>query len=145
MSSSHFQLRQNYKIINLSIAGIVLCIFIYSGLFSPQESKYPIPSFYTKLTGESSPSTGLSRSFSALIRGNIQEAENYNSAGLPIFLFFSIQLIFRALSYLLIKDHFSWLKYYILADIALSLIAFYLAFKPLILFTSKLFWENLVN
>lgn len=145
MSNSHLLLKQNYKIFNLSIAGIILCIFIYSGLFSPQKSHYPIPSFYTKITGENSPSTGLSRSFSALIRGNVQEAENYNSTGLPIFLFFFLQLIFRSVSYLQIKTDFLWIKGYILTDIILSATAFYLAFKPLILFTIKLFSENIVN
>ncbi|WP_372755055.1 DUF2752 domain-containing protein [Labilibaculum sp.] len=145
MSNSHLQLKQNYKIINLSLAGIILCIFIYSGLFSPQKSNHPIPSIYTKITGEKSPSTGLSRSFSALIRGDIQEAKNYNSEALPIFLFFFFQLIFRSLSSVLIKNNFSALKIYILTDITLSALTFYLTFRPLILFTIKLFSETIVN
>jgi hypothetical protein len=145
MSNSQFPAKQNYKIINLSLAGIILCIFIYSGLFSPEESKHPIPSFYTQITSQNSPSTGLSRSFSAILRGNLQQANTYNPFGLHIFLFFAIQFIFRSLSFILIKEKLSWIKPYIFMDITLSLIGFYLAFKPLILFTIKLFQKTIVN
>lgn len=143
--SNSSQTKQNYKIINLSLAGILFCIFIYSGIFSPEESKHPIPSFFTQITHENSPSTGLSRSFSAIIRGDIQLAKEFNPIGLHIFLYFALQFIFRVLSFLLIKETFSWIKPFISLDITLSIIGFYLAFKPLILFTIKLFWESIVN
>ncbi|MDM8159226.1 hypothetical protein QUH73_05260 [Labilibaculum sp. K2S] len=145
MSNSQYLAKQNYKIINLSLAGIILCIFIYSALFSPKECNHPIPSFYTQITNQISPSTGLSRSFSAIVRGDIPLAKTFNPYGLHIFLFFAFQFVFRVLSFTLIKDQFSLLKPYIFTDILLSAIGFYLAFKPLILFTLKLFQKSIVN
>lgn len=145
MSNSQHQAKQNYKIINLSLAGIILFIFIYSCLFSPQESKHPIPSFYTQITKAKSPSTGLSRSFSAIVRGDLPLAKTFNPYGVQIFLFFTFQFVFRVFSFILIKDQFSLIKPYIFADILLSVIGFYLAFKPLILFTIELFQKTIVN
>ncbi|WP_320020059.1 DUF2752 domain-containing protein [Labilibaculum manganireducens] len=145
MSNSQYSAKQNYKIINLSLAGIILCIFIYSALFSPKECNHPIPSFYTQITNEISPSTGLSRSFSAIVRGNLQQALAFNPFGVQIFLFFAFQFIFRILSFSLINDKFQLIKPTILMDIILSLIGFYLAFRPLILFTLKLFQKSIVN
>lgn len=145
MSNSQHLAKQNYKIINLSLAGIILVIFMYSGLYSPEESKYPIPSFYTQITNKTSPSTGLSRSFSAIVRGNLTLAKIFNPYGIQIFLFFAFQFVFRVFSFLLIKNQFSLIKPYIFADILLSGIGFYLAFKPLVFFTIELFQETVVN
>jgi len=145
MSNSQQLAKQNYKIINLSFAGIILFIFIYSCLFSPKGSKHPIPSFYTQITKQKSPSTGLSRSFSAIIRADFPLAKTFNPYGIPIFLFFAFQLVFRVFSLILIKDNFSLIKPYIFTDILLSVIGFYLAFKPLIIFTIKLFQKTVVN
>ncbi len=143
--SNSAQTKKNYQLINLSLVSIIFCIFIYSSLFSPEESKHPIPSFYTQITNGTSPSTGLSRSFSAIVRGDLLLAKSYNPIGLPIFLFFSLQFIFRSLSLLLIKERFKFIKPLILVDISLSIVGFYLAFRPLIVFTIKLFQENIVN
>jgi len=144
MSKSH-HLAFNYKTVNLLLAGIILCIFIYSGLFTPEGSKHPIPSIYSQITGNTSPSTGLSRSFSAIVRGNIQLAKSFNPFGLQIFLFFSIQLVFRIASILLMKNYFPLIKPYILADITLSFLGFLLAFRPLISFTLELFKKTIVS
>lgn len=137
--------KQNYKIINLCLATIILLIFIYSGLFSPKESKHPIPSFYTQITNKNSPSTGLSRSFSAIIRGNLKLSKTYNPYALPIFLFFALQFIFRVFSIFIIREKKPLFKLYLFIDITLSISGFYLAFRPLILFTLKLFQETIVN
>ncbi|PKQ62548.1 hypothetical protein BZG02_12580 [Labilibaculum filiforme] len=145
MSSSSYLAQQNYKIINLSLAGIILCIFSYATLFSPEESKHPIPSFYTQITKEASPSTGLSRCFSAIVRGNLQLAKTFNPYGLAIFLFFVVQFVFRVFSFIWINERYSWIKPYVLIDILFSTIGFYHAFKPLIFFTLKLFRETIVN
>lgn len=145
MNNSQISAENNYKIINYLLAGVILCIFIYSGLFSPEGGKYLVPSFYTQLTGEISPSTGLSRSFSAIVRGDLQLAKVYNPIGLQIFLFFLLQFIFRIISILLIKVYLPFVKTYITIDIITSTIGFYLAFKPLILFTIKLFQESPVD
>ena len=41
-----------YHIINLSFAGIILLIFIYSGIFSAEKNNYPIKSACEILTGQ---------------------------------------------------------------------------------------------
>ena len=145
MINSLFPAEYNYKIVNYILAGIILCIFLYSALFSPEGGKHPVPSFYTQLTGEVSPSTGLSRSFSAIVRGDFDLANNFNPIGLQIFLFFAIQFCFRITTILLIKAPQTLIKPYIIADILLSIFGFYLTFKPLILFTIKLFRKSLVE
>ena len=145
MISSQSPAEHNYKIVNHILAGIILCIFLYSALFSPDGGNHPVPSFYTQLTGEPSPSTGLSRSFSAIIRGDFNLANSFNPLGIQIFLFFVIQFCYRLTSALLIKAPKTFIKSYIIADILISTIAFYLVFSPLILFTIKLFRKSLVE
>lgn len=135
----------NYKIVNLTLAGIILCVFIYSGLFSPTKQNHPIPSIYTQITGEPSPSTGLSQSFSAIIRGDFSASIKHNQYGLQIFFFFAIQLIFRIGLFLLTNELFSRVEQYIYVDIVLSILGFLLAFRPLIFFTFKLFEKTVVN
>ena len=135
----------SYKIVNLVLASIILCIFIYSGLFSPTKQNHPIPSIYTQITGESSPSTGLSRSFSAIVRGDISASIKHNQFGLQIFLFFAIQLVFRIGLFLLTNELFSRVEQYIYVDIALSIIGFMLAFRPSISFAFKFFEKIIVN
>jgi len=93
-----------YHIINLILAGMIGLIFIYSGLFSAGKDNHPVPSFYENLTGQPSPSGGLSRAFSELIRGNPEAAREYNIYSPPIFAFFLIQGMQRILvSILLVK------------------------------------------
>ncbi len=81
----------NYRIINIILAGLMISIFIYSGLFSALADKHPVPSFYEEITGETSPSAGMSRAFSELVRGNIESARAYNEDGPLLFAFFLIQ------------------------------------------------------
>ncbi|MPQ45480.1 DUF2752 domain-containing protein [Marinifilum sp. N1E240] len=135
----------NYRIINLILASILFAIFSYSAIYSPNKINHPIPSVFTQLTGEISPSTGLSRSFSSLIRCDVKSAINFNPIGLQIFIFFLIQLVFRIGSFFLIKERFTLIKAYILSDITLSTIGFLLVFSPLIKFTFELFKKFIVN
>ncbi|WP_407660182.1 hypothetical protein [Marinifilum fragile] len=97
------------------------------------------------MTGKDSPSSGLSRSFSALTQGDVKSARDLNPYSIQIFLFFTFQLIFRLLTFLLMKKSFSWINIYILADITLSILFFLLVFKPLIIFTLELFKKFIVN
>ena len=98
------QIRTPYLIINYILAGIILLVFLYSGIFSAGKDNYPLPSFYEEITGESSPSSGLSKSFSEIIRGNFEAASSYNESGFLIFTFFLVQLILRmAVSLILIR------------------------------------------
>lgn len=145
MTSSQTYLAHNYKITNAILVGIILSIFLYSSLFSPESGKYPIPSFYTQLTGQDSPSTGLSRSFSAIVRGDLTLANKFNPFGVKIFAFFLIQFCFRISSILMLKATHKFLKTYITADILISIFSFYLAFKPLIVFSMQLFKNTLAN
>lgn len=86
-----------YSRINFIFAGIIICVLIYSGIFSPEKSNHPIPSGYKLLTGETTQSTGLSRAFSSIVRLEYDKALRYNKESLKVFSFFIIQLFFRIL------------------------------------------------
>jgi hypothetical protein len=84
-----------YFIINLVLAGLIGLAFLYSGIFSAERDNHPVPSFYEEITGKPSPSAGMSRAFSEIIRGNINSARQYNPDSPMIFAFFIIQGIQR--------------------------------------------------
>jgi hypothetical protein len=85
-----------------------MLVFIYSGIFSAGGDKYPVPSFYERITGTSSPSHGLSKCFSEIIRGNLDSARRYNENGILIFSFFLVQLVLRlAVTMMLVRR---WLR-----------------------------------
>ena len=86
-----------YHIINLSFAGIILMIFIYSGIFSAEKNNYPIKSACEILTGQPCSSTGLSRSFSEIVRFKFESARSYHPNGIKVFSFFLIQFFLRFL------------------------------------------------
>lgn len=88
--------RNPYLKVNLGLATIILGIFVYSGVFSANRNNHPIPSFYEKATGKQSPGSGLSRSFSEIVRGRLESSRQYNPYGLRIFSFFAIQFLLRA-------------------------------------------------
>ncbi|MRT92211.1 DUF2752 domain-containing protein [Ancylomarina sp. 16SWW S1-10-2] len=125
----------SYRIINIIFAGVIGLVFIYSCLFLPEGGKHLIPSFYTDITGNSSPSLGLSRAFSALVRGDVTLANQFNPHATVIFAFFCFQFLFRILS--LKVDIISVItkKTWIRIDIVLSITLFLIAFYPLIIFT----------
>ncbi len=125
----------SYRIINIIFAGVIGLVFIYSCLFLPENGSHIVPSFYTDMTGHSSPSLGLSRAFSALVRGQISQANQLNSNALSIFAFFCFQFLFRLIS--LKVDNMSFVRRnsWIRIDILLSISLFMIAFYPLIQFT----------
>jgi hypothetical protein len=86
-----------YQLINLIFLGIILLVFIYSLIYSPDRNNYPIKSNYTLLTGNQSISSGLSHGFSCMIRGRIQEARQYNPLSSTLFFFFIIQFTMRVI------------------------------------------------
>jgi hypothetical protein len=143
--TNNLSLRNNYRSINLIFACIITGIFVYSAIYSHKKPSHPIPSIFTQITGSESPSSGLSRSFSAIIRYDVQAALKLNPYSIQIFLFFAFQLVFRILTFFLIKSNFSWINVYILTDITLSVISFLLVFRPLIIFTFELFKKFIVN
>jgi len=123
-----------YLIINFILAGIILLVFLYSGIFSARKDNYPLPSFYEGITGETSPSSGLSKSFSEIIRGNFEAASAYNESGILIFSFFLIQLILRIGFSLLLTRRFIAHKWLVLTDIILSSSLFVYCFRDMIRF-----------
>ena len=125
----------SYRIINIIFAGVIGLVFIYSCLFLPEGGKHLIPSFYTDITGNTSPSLGLSRAFSALVRGDVALAKQFNPHATIIFAFFCFQFLYRLIS--LKVDRISVInkKIWIWVDIVLSIALFMIAFYPLIKFT----------
>ena len=86
-----------YRTINLIFAALIGMMFLYAGVFSAGGRRYPVPSFYELATGEISPSSGLSRSFSETVRLNFRKAEAYHPHGIRLFLFFFVQFFLRML------------------------------------------------
>ncbi len=97
-------LTEPYHIINLCFAGIIILVFIYSGIFSADKNNHPIKSACATVEGHPCKSEGLSRSFSEIIRFKFESAKSYNKNGIQVFMFFFIQLFLRVItSILLIK------------------------------------------
>ena len=136
----HRRINKPYNIVNLFLAGIIMMIFIYSGLFSARKDNHPVPSFYEKITGEPSPSSGLSRAFSEIVRGNLESAKSYNQDSLLIFSFFLIQFVQRILVSALLYKQILRIQYLLIADLAISTILFLYCFKGQLLAMEKLMW-----
>ncbi len=64
-------LKEPYLIINILLAGVIILVMIYSGIFSPDKDDYPVTCIHEKLTGQPCVSCGLSHSFSLIVRGRI--------------------------------------------------------------------------
>ena len=128
-----------YLIINFVLAGLILMIFLYSGLFSAEKDRHPVPSFYEEISGEKPPSSGMSRAFSELIRGDLESAKKYNEDSPLIFAFFLLQLLQRIIvQALLYKKTWSG-RYLLIADIAGTMILFLYCFKGQILKMAEMF------
>ncbi|HUV00762.1 MAG TPA: DUF2752 domain-containing protein [Bacteroidales bacterium] len=125
-----------YLIINIILAGVILLIFAYSGIFSPEKDNYPVVCIHEKLSGEPCVSCGLSHSFSLIIRGKISEAYEWNVYGLRIFLFFALQLVMRSAFSLFYIRYADTRKQLIIFDITGSAIILLIAFYP---FISRIF------
>jgi len=125
-------LKNPYHIINLTLAGIILLIFVYSGLFSAQKDNHPIPSFYEEITGEPTASSGLSRSFSEIVRGNFESARKYNKFGIWVFCFFLIQFVQRISISLFLRFQKINIRKLVIMDSLFSIVLFLLCFQGLI-------------
>jgi len=131
----------SYRIINIIFAGVIGLVFIYSCLFLPENGSHIIPSFYTDITGNASPSLGLSRAFSALARGDLALANQFNPYALNIFAFFCFQFIYRLISLKVDSMSFVNRKTWIRIDIVLTISLFLIAFHPIIIFTLVTVWD----
>jgi len=121
----------SYIKINLLFAGNIIAIIIYSGIFSA-DYEHPIKCIHFEQTGIPCETCGISRSFSEIVRFDFQSAQDFNRNGIPIFLFFLIQLILRILfSVVFIKN---WIKTrnLIIIDSLVSITLFIITFKNLI-------------
>lgn len=111
--------------------GVIGLIFGYSFFF---DNDHPIKCVYKAKTGVDCVSCGLSRGFSQLVRGNVQEALTYNQQVVYIFAFFLVQLLMR-----IVLNTLSHLNYNInsqavlIADISVSVILFLFCFWPFIM------------
>ena len=121
-----------YLIINIILAGVILLVIAYSGIFSPEKDNYPVTCLHEKITGEECVSCGLSHSFSLIVRGRIDEAYQWNLYGMRVFLFFASQLILRvAFSLFYLKSPYTN-KQLIVFDCIGSGFIFLLSFWPFI-------------
>ena len=121
-----------YLIINIIFAGVILLIFAYSGIFSPEKDNYPVACIHEKLTGDQCVSCGLSHSFSLIIRGRIEEAYRWNLYGMRIFLFFATQLVLRVAFSIFYMKYPDTRKQLIIVDCIGSGIIFLVSFWPFI-------------
>lgn len=91
MRWTKFSNQDPYIQFNIICAAIIILMVFYFGIFSVEGSNYPIHSMYDFQI----PSTGLSRSFSEIIRLNIAKGNAYNPNGLRLFIFIVSQLFLR--------------------------------------------------
>jgi len=122
--------REQYLKINLILAGVIVLVIAYSGIFSPDTNNYPIVCVHEKLTGEPCFSCGLSHSFSLIVRGRIAEAYEWNRYGMQVFLFFFFQLILRISFSVFYTKYPENRKRLIPIDIVGSILLFLIAFYP---------------
>ena len=128
-----------YLVVNIVLAGVILLIMAYSGIFSPVKDNYPVVCIHEKITGQPCVSCGLSHSFSLILRGRIDEAYQWNRYGMRIFLFFAGQFLLRIIFSLLYARYPSTRKQLILFDIVGSSVIFLIAFIPFIVSIIKWF------
>lgn len=95
-------------------------IFIYSGIFSAEKDNHPIKSTCEILTGQPCESTGLSRSFSEIVRFKFESAKSYNKYGIKVFLFFLIQFFLRIIVSFLLHNKIFRLKTLVVTDTLIS-------------------------
>jgi hypothetical protein len=120
----------SYLKINIILAGVVVLVMAYSGIFSPDRNNYPVVCIHEKITGMKCFSCGLSHSFSLIVRGRINEAYSWNIYGMQVFLFFLLQLVMRIVFSIFYVSRTENRKQLILYDIAGSIIIFLVAFYP---------------
>jgi hypothetical protein len=126
-----------YLIINIVLAGIILLIMAYSGIFSPEKNNYPVVCIHEKLTGQPCVSCGLSHSISLILRGRIEEAYKWNTYGMRVFLFFVSQLFMRILFSRIYVNHPESRKQLIIFDIIGSIVIFIITFMPFLIYLFK--------
>ncbi len=122
---------ETYLKINLIFAGIIIAIIIYSGIFS-EKNEHPVKCVHFEQTGIKCKTCGISRSFSEIVRFNFNKAKEFNPNGIPVFLFFFVQLVLRIIiSFILLKTKIKQ-NNIMIADIIISVILFIVTFRNLL-------------
>lgn len=121
--------------INLVLAAVIILIFAYSAVFSPDSGSYPIACVHEVVLGEPCPSCGMSHAFSLILRGRIDEAREWNYYSVTLFLFFAVQLFLRL--FFSVADKLSAArpiagKAILITDIVISSVMVIVAFYPMI-------------
>jgi hypothetical protein len=125
--------RKSYLLINAIFIALIAVIFLYC--FFSSSISTPITCIHHKYSGIDCPSCGLTRSITALLKGDPDTSLQMNKYGWQIFLFFLIQLLGRVvLSWWVIITKKS-LKNIYKADWILSLSLFIACFYPFIIYT----------
>lgn len=127
--------QNTYLLVNLVFCIFLVIIFLYSLVF--RANNHPIPALLTDLTGEIPPSKGLSSSFSEIVRGNFELANEYNPYGLRVFSFFVAQLLMRIFFSILTFLKPKKISIPLIADITISIVIFIFCFAPLITYTLR--------
>jgi hypothetical protein len=122
-------LNRNYRTVNLLFAGIIFLVILYALIFN---GSYPVPSAQS-ITTQHLPSSGLSRSFSAIVRFDFEKALQLNPYGIRVFTFFIVQLLLRLFTFLATRHMTGYrLQRMIIADVAISALLFGICFRPFI-------------
>lgn len=137
--------KQSYLALNWIFAGIILAVFIYSALYKPEENKHPIKCIHQELLGGTCPTCGMSRGFSAIVRGHIDEALAYQQNSVSVFMFFLLQLVFRTTAIVLILKTKLTTKFISGIDSTVSLLLFLFTFRNLIFQTIYIFYKMLLT
>ena len=130
--------KRNYILLNIIFAGIIICIITYSGFFSAEKDNYPVQCLHETLSGQPCPSCGLSRSFSYIIRGKLEEASLSNVYGIRVFLFLVAQLIMRLSNLVYLRKEGGSIKQLARYDISLSIVLFIAGFSQFIQYYTSL-------
>jgi hypothetical protein len=124
---------ESYLIINIVLAGVIVLVLTYSGIYSPDKDNYPVVCVHEKLTGQPCFSCGLSHSFSLIIRGRIDEAYAWNRYGMQVFIFFISQLLLRVCFSVFYIKNPGIQKQIVILDIGGSVLIFLIAFGPFLI------------
>jgi hypothetical protein len=128
-----FLLAKNpYHVLNACFIAIILCLFIYSEIFSAEKENHPVTCAFQLQTGLDCPTCGLSRAFSEIIRGKFESAKEYNPYALNLFLFFLTQFILRICASIFIIYYPTRLRIIAVSDSIISCLLFLAAYFPLI-------------
>lgn len=122
--------RETYLTINIFLAGAILLILAYSGIFSPVKNNYPVACVHEILTGQPCASCGLSHSLSLILRGKVAESAEWNIYGMRVFIFFVSQVILRIFFSFIYIHNVHTRKQLVILDSVASGIMFLLTFMP---------------